>query len=341
MIKFFLFTLFHFIINKIFIKKNFLLDQQDTSEHKKQVLSNLRTPLSGGFVFIILVIFADLDLNYILLFSVFALYLIGIASDINYISSPKTRIFLQAICILFFIILNDLSIKSLSFELLDEFLTFRLFNILFLLMCLLILINGFNFLDGINTLVIGNFMICLFSMYYLSKQNNLNLDFIIIENLLTIFFVIYIFNFFGKSFLGDSGTYSISFLIGILFINFAYDNYLFISPYFVACILWYPATENLFSIIRRMYLSKQLSKPDNLHFHHLLYSFIKSNFLIKKKLFINTITGVLINIYLIISAFLSVLYFNHTKVLLLILFINFIVYLIIYLFLLKKKNLKI
>ena len=337
MINFLLFTLFHFITNKFLIKKNFLLDRQDTSEHKKQVLSNLKTPLSGGFVFIIFIIFADLDLNYILLFSVFALYLIGIASDINYISSPKTRIFLQAICVLFFIILNDLSIKSLSFELLDELLTFRIFNILFLLICLLILINGFNFLDGINTLVVGNFIICLFSMYYLSKQNNLNLDFIVIENLLIIFFVIYIFNFFGKSFLGDSGTYSISFLIGVLFISFAYDNYPFISPYFVACILWYPAIENLFSIIRRLYSNKQLSKPDNLHFHHLLYSFIKNNFLLKKKLFLNTVTGVFINIYLIVSAFMSILYFNHTKALLLIIFINFITYLIIYLFLFKKN----
>ena len=56
---------------------------------------------------------------------------------------------------------NDLSIKTVSLEILDEILNYRLFNILFLLVCLLVLVNGFNFLDGINTLVITNFIICL------------------------------------------------------------------------------------------------------------------------------------------------------------------------------------
>ena len=62
------------------------------------------------------------------------------------------------------------------------------------------------------------------------------------------------FNFFGKSFLGDSGTYSIGFLIAIISIKFAYENYSLISPYFVASILWYPAIENLFSILRREFI---------------------------------------------------------------------------------------
>ena len=170
MIKFLLFVLFHSIINKIFIKKNFLLDKQNISHHKKKVISNLKTPLSGGFIFIILAIFVSQNLGYLLLFFILVLYLIGLVSDINLISSPKIRILLQALCVLFFIILNDLSIKTLSLELLDKALTFKIFNIIFLLACLLVLINGFNFLDGINTLVIGNFIICIFSIYYISKK---------------------------------------------------------------------------------------------------------------------------------------------------------------------------
>ncbi|MDB9739015.1 hypothetical protein OAB10_01785 [Candidatus Pelagibacter sp.] len=338
MIKFSLYILFHFIINKIFIKKNFLLDKQNISSHKKKVVSNLKTPLSGGFVFIILVIFFTQNMDYVVLSFIFVLYLIGIASDTNYISSPKTRILLQALCVLFFVLLNELSIKTLSIEVLDKILTFKIFNIIFLLTCLLVLINGFNFLDGINTLVIGNFIISIFSIYYISKKNELFLDFILIENLLMIFFIIYIFNFFGKSFLGDSGTYAISFLVGILSVNFAYDNYLLISPYFIACILCYPAMENLFSIIRRLFYHQQLSKADNFHFHHLLYEFIKKKFSKKNKLLINTFTGILINIYLVISAFLATIYFNNTKFLLLIMSFNFIFYITIYFVLYRKKT---
>jgi len=150
----------------------------------------------------------------------------------------------------------------------------------------------------------------------------------------------YVFNFFGKSFLGDSGTYSISFLVGILSVNFAYDNYLQISPYFIACMLFYPAFENLFSIIRRLFSHNQLSKADTFHFHHLLYELIEKNLLKKSKLFINTLTGILINIYLVFSAFLATVYFNDTKFLLLIIFFNLNIYLVVYFILYKKRNIE-
>jgi UDP-N-acetylmuramyl pentapeptide phosphotransferase/UDP-N-acetylglucosamine-1-phosphate transferase len=338
--KFLLFAIFHYAINKIFILKNFLLDQQNASTHKKKVLSSLKTPLSGGFFFIASIIFLNLNLNNIFLYSLFILYLIGIASDVNYISSARIRLLLQTACIFFCIILNDISIKNLSIELLNQFLDIEIFNMVFLTICLLVLINGFNFLDGINTLVIGNFIISMLAIYYVSYNNKLILDFIVIKNLLTIFSVIYTFNFFGKSFLGDSGTYSMSFLIGILYVNFAYDNYLVISPYFIACLLWYPAIENLFTIIRRSLLGKKISKPDNLHLHHLLFNIIKKNTSLKNNLFINTATGVFINIYITISAMVGAFYFNHTKSLLIIIAINSFTYLITYFILYKKNNLR-
>ena len=340
MIKFLLFTIFHYGINKIFVSKNFLLDQQNTSPHKNKVLPNLKTPLSGGFIFIVLLIFLNLNLSNILFYSLLVLYLIGIVSDINYISSVKIRLFLQTLCILFCVILDDLSIKTLSIQLLNQLLDIEIFNIIFLTICLLVLINGFNFLDGINTLVIGNFIICMLSIYYVSDSNKLILDLMLIKNLIIIFSVIYVFNFFGKSFLGDSGTYSMSFLIGILYVNFAYNNYLEISPYFIACLLWYPAIENLFTITRRLFFSKKISKPDNFHFHHLLFNIIKKNTLFKNNLFINTFTGFAINIYIAIPALVGTFYFNHTKSLLIIIGINTLTYLILYFILYKKNNLR-
>ena len=307
MIKFLFYTSIYFIVNQVFIKKNFLLDKIDISEHKKKNHNKYKNPPYWRVYFY------------------------------YYISSPKIRIIFQIFCILFFVILDDLSIKTLSIEIIDGILEQKIINVLLLLFCLLVLVNGFNFLDGVNTLVIGSFIICLLSIHYLSSKNGLILNFAIIENLLIVFFVIYLFNFFGKSFLGDSGTYAISFIVGVIFINFAYDNYLVISPYFVACIFWYPAFENLFSIIRRVSSKNKPSKADNNHLHHYLYSFIKNKILLKSNLFVNTLTGVVINIYLTISAFFTILYFNHTKTLLLIIFVNSLVYLLLY-FLLNKKN---
>ena len=57
-------------------------------------------------------------------------------------------------------------------------------------------------------------------------------------------------NFFGKLLTGDGGAYLISFITGYFLIDLANSSER-VSPYFVACLLWYPAYENLFSIIRK------------------------------------------------------------------------------------------
>ena len=138
------------------------------------------------------------------------------------------------------------------------------------------------------------------------------------------------FNFFGKSFLGDSGTYSIGFLIGIISIKFAYENYSLISPYFVASILWYPAIENLFSILRRIYLRKKLSNADNNHLHHLVYTYLKNNRFIKNNEYINSLSGILINCYNLITLLISIYFINSSKILLLLILTNILIYLILY-----------
>ena len=148
--------------------------------------------------------------------------------------------------------------------------------------------------------------------------------------MLLILIIIFAFNFFGNSFLGDSGTYIIGFLLGVLCVSFAYENYTRISPYYVVCLLWYPAFENLFSIIRRLLGKLSPSKADNNHLHHLLYFFIGKKSLFKKKIYHNTMTGIIINIYNVFSISIASFYYNHTKSLIIIIIFNWLVYLYFY-----------
>lgn len=330
------FLIIHFLLNKICLKFNLLIDNKDSSEHKKKIITDTKTPLTGGLVFILFFILVPTHENFILLITITLLYTVGLMSDLNYLSSPFKRIILQSFLILVFVLSADLTVKSLSLDIFDHLLEFKTVNIFFVLFCLLVLINGFNFLDGINTLVIGNFLTCLFFLYYVSTEFDLLLDFLLIEILISILIIIFIFNFFGKSFMGDSGTYSVSFLIGYICINFAYENFLIVSPYFIACLLWYPAIENLFSILRRLFTKNKLSRADNNHLHHYLYLKLKRNSFFKNSLFLNTFTGMLINIYIFFSAYVATFYYSHTKSLLTIFLINIFVYLFIY-FLLNKK----
>ena len=73
------------------------------------------------------------------------------------------------------------------------------------------------------------------------------------QNLKIIFSVLLIllvFNFFEKFFCGDSGSYVISLIVGYYLIELSNLD-LIISPYFIACLLWYPAYECLFSMVRK------------------------------------------------------------------------------------------
>ena len=57
--------------------------------------------------------------------------MIGFLSDINFLTSPIKRIILQSFFILVFIIIYDLSIKTLSLEIFDEILNIKMFNVFF------------------------------------------------------------------------------------------------------------------------------------------------------------------------------------------------------------------
>ena len=70
-------------------------------------------------------------------------------------------------------------------------------------------------------------------------------------------------------FLGDGGSYLISFVAGTILIKFFNDNYL-VSPYYIMALLWYPAYENLFSIVRKKIQKKTPSTPDSRHLHQLI-----------------------------------------------------------------------
>ncbi len=332
-----IFIIIYFISNKFFIKKNILLDKIEISKHKSEVLTNNSTPLTGGLILIIFLFFIPIIQDKFLIISIFLIYVLGLLSDLNILSSPSKRIFFQSFIIISFIFLSDLEVKTISIDFFDRMLELKFFNVLFLLSCLLVLVNGTNFIDGLNTLVINYFLIVLITIYFSSIHYNLNLDYFLFNNLIMILAIISIFNFFGKSFLGDSGTYSLAFLMGIICIEFIFNNSEIVSPYFVALLLWYPAIENLFSIIRRTIFKKKLSNPDNLHLHHLIYNFIKKKNFFQNKILLNSLSGILINFYNLLVIFLSSQYLNNSKSLVMILFFNIVIYLVTYFFL---KNFK-
>ena len=114
------------------------------------------------------------------------------------------------------------------------------------------------------------------------------------------------------------------FVISFVLIEFSGKNYI-VSPFYIANLLWYPAYENFFSIIRKTIQKKSPMEPDNLHLHQLLFSFFDKINIINKKL-VNTLTAFVINFFnLIIFTFATIYYYN-TKVQILIILLSLINY---------------
>ena len=324
-----------FFLNNIFIKYNFLLDKKVLPH--KSFLSNDKIPLSGGFLIAATIIFFY-SKDYLIFFLL--IFILGIFSDLLVIHNPLKKIIIQFVIIFLFIIFTDLRISSTKIVFIDLLIKNNFFSLIFVTFCLLILINGSNFLDGLNTLVVGYYMLVILAIFYLGINYKINYNYYLFICLFLSLFVIFVFNFLSKIYLGDAGVFLLSFIIGYELIqisNFNLEpNTQYISPIFIVLLLWYPAFENLFSIIRKSFARINPTEPDNRHLHHLLFLFIKSKIINNQHT--NSLSANLITFYNLIIFLLGINYFFNTKILSYILIINILIYSICYYLLLKTKN---
>ena len=148
--------------------------------------------------------------------------------------------------------------------------------------------------------------------------------------------IIFFFNFFSKIYLGDSGVFLLGLIMSaelILLSNSNLNPNKFISPIFIVLLLWYPAFENLFSIIRKNLNNIGPGYPDNQHLHQLIFLIVKKKII--NKTYANSITGVLINFYNLIVFLIGVRFISNSTYLSFLLVINIVVYILFY-YLCKK-----
>ena len=330
-------TIFTILLNYYLLKKQYLISE--TGDNHQKFASKTQIPLTGGiYIFFSFLYLCDTTEINLIVFLI-AILLLGVISDLKLIKSAKKRLFFQISIVLIFIILSDIQINNTRVNLLDNILIYPYINYFFVCFCVLIVINGSNFLDGLNTLNIGYYLIIssLVTYLYLTNQIVLNENFF--QNLIYILGLLYIFNFFNKIFLGDSGSYLLGSIFSILLINLYSDN-VQISPFFIILLLWYPSYETLFSMIRKNILKRSPMKPDSNHLHQLIYFYLKNKFS-KRVLFSNLITANFINCYNLLVFFVASNFIVNTQIQIIFIILNLIVYTVIYfkLFIYRYKKL--
>ena len=333
MIDFFVLIILLFFIGIILQRYNLLLDNINFSKHKIYIYSKNKIPITGGLFFLISYISLNFnELDNVFKFLLILIFLAGFFSDNVKNFSPKRRLLIQILITTIFILYSNLSILDTRIDIVNYvFQNFEIISIIFTLFCILVLINGTNFIDGINLSASGYFLLIFASIFYISTQYQINLEIELLINLIKITLVILIVNFFNRTQLGDGGAYILAFVTGFFIIDFINLNKI-ASPYYAITLLWYPCLENLFSIIRKILVKKEVSDPDNYHLHHLIYLFFNK----KNKKYSNNFSGFIILLFNSIVLSIGTYFFYDTKKQLIIIFANIFLYVLIY-FTLKKK----
>ena len=321
------FSVLIYLINNLIDKNNLL---QSLSGEKHQLFTTTKNiPLTGG-LFMILAFFIINKLNFNVYYIFFiSIFFIGFFSDLKIITSARLRFILQIISIFIFVLYYDFHIKNIRIIFIDLFLENKIFSYFFIIFCILIIVNGTNFIDGLNGLVLGYFLVVLLTIYNLNLFEDLDISNVQVQYILVFLLYLFLLNLLNKLYIGDSGSYFLGFIFGALLI-LIYKNNLNISPFFIVLLLWYPCFENLFSIIRKLRFNLSPLISDNKHFHQLLFYFLKKKMGPTKLIANNTASLLIIFFNLIILSVGATNIFNSQFQIMLIV-ISIMLYIFIYL----------
>ena len=264
------------LIQKLNLKNYFSQYQGIQKIHDGEVLR-----IGSLFLFLPLIIiylindeFKSISFNLIIICSSIIFFL-TILEDIKHFLSPKLRLVILFFVSAIYVFFADLPNIKISPIFIDEQ-NIIVFYSLYIL-SLIMIMNGFNFIDGLNGLSSFNFITIIISIYFLADlyQDEEIKNWSIFLILLSLFFLVLNFPF-GKFFLGDSGSYLYAFLSGSTIIMLFERNTE--APTLLALlVLAYPITEIVFSIIRKSLKKFSPMAPDNLHIHQLIFNKLNGN----------------------------------------------------------------
>ena len=308
-------------------KNNFVIN--DTGQFHQKFVEKEKIPIVGGIYILIGFLFYNFDTNFFLIIHFILIFFLGISSDTNILNSPKLRIIFQITIIASCVLFNELNIYDTRIIFLDQLLLNKYVNFLFVIFCILIMVNGSNFIDGVNTLLIGYYLIIILNIINSDFFNGLNYFGFDLFYWFFILIILFFFNLFKKTFMGDSGAYTLGLIFSCLLINLNQQTSE-ISPFFIVLLAWYPSYELLFSMVRKFKFGLSPIKPDNKHFHQLVYFYISKKFKIKSN-YVNSTTGILINLYNFLIIFLAFQNYSNSQFQIMLIFFSTFLYTYLYL----------
>jgi len=311
-----------FLLTFFFSKASYILNLVDIPNKRKK--HSKPTAYTGGLA---------ISLSYICSLQIFETYIyslniivsialliavVGFLDDKHNLNIGG-KLSLQIIPILYLIIIDNLNLTHIG-----DYNYFKLelnsFSVPFTLLCVMFLINAFNYFDGLDGVLSFTSISVLGILYFLITDENIKL-FLIIILLPICFFLLFNFSIFNlpKLFLGDNGSLLLGFIIAFILIYLA--NQRMVHPILLAWSVSIFVYEFISINLIRLKNKKNPFKAGQDHLHHIFFKKTKSIFL-TNFLIVST------NIVLFTSGYISFEIFN--PLISLILFISlFIIFFII------------
>ena len=248
----------------------------------KRKIHSKATVYTGGITIACILVVSILLLetnNYyfnVILTIAFLISIIGLIDD-KFNLNVDGKLSLQIIPIFYLIVFEKLTLHQLGDY--DYFkLELGAFKLPFTLICVLFLINSYNYFDGLDGTLSFSSITVLAILYFLNSDENFRLYLITILIPLSIFLC---FNFsifkLPKMFLGDSGSLLLGFIISFILIYLANNNKIhpILLAWSVSIFVYEFLSINLIRLKNRI----NPFKAGKDHLHHILFNITKSVFL--------------------------------------------------------------
>jgi UDP-GlcNAc:undecaprenyl-phosphate GlcNAc-1-phosphate transferase len=253
-----------------------LFNIYDNPDHVRK-LHKKKIPLLGGSIFLINILFLifvlSLNLTNIKFFiddkyyssfflPILIIFFIGLYDD-KFTLNPYSKFFLISSVLVFVTFIdNDLVIKKLYFQTFNLSISLGIFSSFFTILCILLFVNALNMFDGLN-LQVGFYLTILF-LYFIINKIFLQLSIFLLLPLISFLYL----NYKNKTFLGDSGTHVMAFIISYIIIKQYNHDFFAISVEEIFVLMMLPGLDMFRLFIQRLSKFNNPFKPDRNHIHH-------------------------------------------------------------------------
>ncbi len=274
-------------IIRIAISKRLFEPFEERKVHTKVV-----PPLGGVAIFIaftLSAIFATDGLEFTefkyILAGVIIMFFTGLKDDLIIISARK-KLIIQIVAVILLISFANIHFTNLH-GVLGEHKIGHITGISISLFAMIVIINAFNLIDGVDGLAsgIGTLASLVFgSWFYLTGNYPLAIMAFALVGTLSAFFIYNVFGNSNKLFMGDTGSLIIGFLISIMVVSFNELNLTAPEPYRIVgapavsfAIIIVPLIDTLRVMTIRIAQRRSPFSPDKNHIHHRLLSLLHSH----------------------------------------------------------------